>query len=518
MPRKRLPMRHLRESLRLRLTCGLSHRAIARALSMGVGTVCTHLRRAEQAGLDWERVQGLDDGRLEALLHPGGTKDSPGRPEPDWAHIHRELRRAGVTLQLLWLEHVEAHPDGHRYSQFCERYRRWAKKLNPTMRQRHRAGEKTFVDFSGTQPEIVDRRTGEVRKVELFVAALGASSRIYAEACESQQLHDWIDVHIHMVEYLGGSTRIWVPDNLKSGVTRPCRYEPAVNRTYDDLAKHYSAVVIPARARKPRDKAKAEVSVQIVQRWILARLRNHTFFSIGALNAAIRELLADLDERPMKTLGVSRRTLFEQLDGPALLPLPPTRYEMAYWKPVTVNIDYHVEVEKNYYSVPYQLFREKVEARYTASTVEVLYRDRRVASHARLSGRGRHVTLPEHMPSSHRAHAEWTPSRIIRWASRTGAAAEKLVTQILEDRPHPEQGFRSCLGLLRLGTRYGTERLEAACQRARWLRSPNYQTVKNILATQRDREPLPEQRPARSLPAHENVRGADFYAAKETRC
>ena len=512
-------MRQLREILRLRGSGSLSQRAIARSLGISVGSVCTCVLRAERAGLSWPLPEGLDDEELARRLHPRAEAGAASRPRPDWASVHQELRRPGVTLLLLWIEHLEAHPGGYRYSQFCERYRRWARALNPTMRQRHRAGEKTFVDFSGKKPEVVDPRSGEVRQVELFVGVLGASSYVYAEACESQELVHWIAAHVRMLDFFGGSSRIWVPDNLKDAITRPCRYEATAHRTYEELAEHYGAVVIPARVRRPRDKAKVEAAVLLVQRWILARLRNRTFFGLAELNQAITELLADLNRRPMKVVGVSRRALFEELDRPALLSLPPTRYEMFTWtRSRTVNIDYHVEVEKNYYSVPYTLIHQTVEARFTATTVELFHQSRRIASHARLTGRGHHATLPEHMPASHRAHAEWTPSRILRWAAQTGPFARALANQILDERRHPEQGFRSCLGLLRLEKPYGADRLEAACERALALRSPRYQTVKNILITERDRLPLPVDEPAAVLPEHENVRGATFYTQQEIEC
>jgi transposase len=430
--------------------------------------------------------------------------------------IHQELKRQAVTLHLLWEEYREAHPKGYGYSQFCEIYRQWARKLKPSMRQVHRAGEKTFVDFSGKRPHIVDRHTGEETPVELFVAALGASSFTYAEATESQKLPCWVEAHTHMVEYFGGSTEIWVPDQLKSGVRDPCRYEPTINRTYQELAEHYGAVVIPARQGEPRDKAKVESAVQVAQRWILARLRNRTFFSLAELNAAIWELLDLLNDRPMQKVGLSRRELYERLDRSALKPLPVSRYEVAEWTHCRVNIDYHVDVERHPYSVPYQLLHEQVEARYTTSIVEIFYKGRRITSHRRRYDH-QPSTKPEHMPSAHRAHAEWTPSRLIRWAEKTGPATGKLVAEILKSRPHPEQGYRACLGIMRLGRRYGGERLEAASARAMQLRSPSYRTVKNILSSMQDRLPFTEETVG-PTPVHDNIRGADHYAAQEETC
>jgi transposase len=429
---------------------------------------------------------------------------------PVWAEIHQELKHAGVTLALLWQEYRAVHPGGYAYSQFCERYRQWRHALKPSMRQVHRAGEKLFVDFSGTRPHVVDITTGEDVVVELFVGVLGASGLIYAEATTRQDLSSWVGAHVRMLEYFQGSAAIWVPDNLKSGVTLAHAYEPEINRTYEELAQHYGAVVIPTRVARPKDKPKAEVSVQIAQRWVLAALRHRTFFTLGDLNAAIRDRIDVVNDRPMKVVGVSRRALFEQLDRPALRALPTTRYELAEWKPGRVNIDYHVEVAHNFYSVPYQLVRAQVDARATASTVEIFSKGRRVASHARRSGRGQFATLVEHMPRAHRAHAEWTPSRLIAWAEQSGPATGRFVAGLLERRPHPEQGYRACLGLMRLGREHGADRLEAACDRAERLRSYRFRTVEHILKSQQDRLPLDEP-PARPPLTHENVRGATYY-------
>ena len=518
MGAKRLPMRKLREILRLKYERRMRHRAIARACGVGVGTVSEYVSRAKEAGLSWPLPPELDDGTLEAQLFVSPAPKRERIP-PDLARIHQELKRTGVTLHLLWEEYFEIHPEGYRYSQFCEIYRRWAKKLKPSMRQVHRAGEKTFIDYSGKRPHIVDPRTGEQIAVELFVAALGASSFTYAEATESQQLPCWVGAHIRMVEYYGGSTDIWTPDQLKSGITQPCRYEPGINRTYQGLAEHYGAVVIPARPRKPKDKAKAESAVLVAQRWILARLRNRTFFSLVELNQAIQELRDELNDRPMQKLDVSRRELYERIDKPALKALPADRYEITEWKRCRVNIDYHIDVERHPYSVPYQLIHEKVEACYSASVVEIYYKGRRITSHRRRYDH-QPATKTEHMPSAHRAHAEWTPSRLIRWAEKTGQATGRVVAEILRSRPHPEQGYRACLGLMRLGRRYGDERLEAASARAEHLRSYSYRTVKNILSSAQDRLPFEEEtQDPGPTPVHDNIRGAGYFAAtEETEC
>jgi transposase len=502
-------MRKLRDLLRLKYEARLPQRAIAQACGVGLGTVTAYLQRATAAGLSWPLPADLDDGALEAQLFQRVALVSD-RAVPVWAEIHQELKHPGVTLALLWQEYRGAHPDGYAYSQFCERYRQWRRMLKPSMRQVHRAGEKLFVDFSGRRPHLVDPTTGEDVVVELFVGVLGASGLIYAEATHRQDLPSWVGAHVRMLEYFQGSPAIWVPDNLKSGVTMAHAYEPAINRTYEELAQHYGAVVIPTRVARPKDKPKAEVSVQIAQRWVLAALRHRTFFTLADLNAAIRERIDVVNDRPMRVVGVSRRALFTQLDRSALRPLPTTRYELAEWKACRVNIDYHVEVAHNFYSVPYQLVHTQVDARATAATIEIFAKGRRVASHPRRTGRGQFATLVEHMPRAHRAHAEWTPSRLITWAEQAGPATGRFVAGLLERRPHPEQGYRACLGLMRLGRHYGADRLEAACGRAERLRSYRFRTVEQILTSQQDRLPLDEP-PARPALAHENVRGASYY-------
>ena len=434
MPARRLLVRKIREVLRLKHERGLSHRAIAQACAIGVGTVSLYLQRTAQRGLGWPLPAELDDAALEARLFRLDAS-AQDRVRPDCAYIHRELQRDGVTLQLLWEEYAQVHPDGYRRTQFCEIYRQWARRLRPSMRQVHRAGEKTFIDFSGKRPTLIDPRTGEVRRVELFVAVLGASSLTYAEATATQQLPDWVDAHTRMVEYFGGTTALWVPDQLKSAITRPCRYEPGVNRTYEDLATHYGAVVVPARPRKPRDKAVVEGAVLLAQRWILARLRDETFFSLGALNQAIRVLLDELNDRPMKKLGISRRALYEQLDRPALRPRPATRYVLAYWKLCRVSMDYHVLVERHDYSVPFQLLREQVEVRYTTTTVEVFFKGRRVSSHLRRYD-GQPSTVAEHMPQRSSRPRRVDPRRV-SFAGPRGSDRQPASSSLESSRAAP---------------------------------------------------------------------------------
>jgi transposase len=490
---------------------GRSHREVAASLGISVGAVSAAEQRARDAGLDWAAVEVLDDAALEARLY-GATVAERRRPLPDPVWIHTERKKPGVTLELLHHEYRERHADGYAYTQFCEHYRRWCRDRRLSMRQVHRAGEKLFVDFAGQKPHLVDPDTGEVREAELFVAVLGASNYTYAEATATQQIADWIQAHVRAFECLGGVPGVMVPDQLKSGVTRPGRYEPELQRCYEELALHYGTVILPARPASPRDKAKVEVGVQVAERWILARLRHETFFSLSALNQRIGALAVELNDRTMRHYRASRRTLFEQLDRPALKPLPATRYEHALWKFVRPNLDYHVELDGHYYSVPFTLRHERLDLRHTATTVEVFHKGQRVASHLRSYLRGRHTTVAEHMPRSHQAHLEWSPERIGRWAQSIGPRTRALVEAIFADRPHPEQGYRSCLGILRLAKRYGGARLEAACERALQVGARSYRHVDSILKHSLDRLPAAAEAPRDGLPVtHANLRGRDYY-------
>ena len=513
MATERLSMRKTREILRLKWCLGRSHREVAQSLAVSVGVVGATVSRAKAQGLDWAAVEALSDNELDQRLYIAKPAAGAQRPPPDCAALDLERRRPGVTLALLHLEYLEKHPEGYRYTQFCEIYRRWLKRRRLTMRQTHRAGEKLFVDYAGQKPHIVDPRTGECIDVELFVAVHGASNFTYAEATLSQQGPEWIQSHVRALAAFGGVPGAIVPDQLKSGVTTPCRYEPGVQRTYQELAEHYGTVILPARPAKPRDKAKVEAGVLVAERWILARLRNETFFSLDALNERIAELGEELNDRVMRRYGQSRRQLFAKLDRPALKPLPPEPFVYGEWQVARVNIDYHVEVDHHYYSVHHSLVHERVEIRLTASTVEIFLRGQRVASHARSHQRGGHTTLAEHMPKAHQKHLEWTPSRIISWAATIGPQTAELVRVILADRPHPEQGYRSCLGILRLGRRYGEERLEAAAARALAAGARSYRHVDSVLKHGLDRVPLAEPAAAlqSALEFHTNVRGRDYY-------
>jgi len=511
MPQERLPMRKIRDVLRLEAG-GMSKRQIAASLSVSKTTVRNCLRRAEAVGLAWPLSDELTDEVLEGRLYPPppATASKDKRPLPDWAAIHRELKRPGVTLQLVWQEHRGAHPDGYGYSRFCELYKRWRGRLSPTMRQTHVAGEKLFVDYAGTTIDIFDAATGQLHACQLFVAALGASSYTYVEATWTQTLPDWIGSHTRAFAHLGGVSAMVVSDNLKSGITKACFYEPTVNRSYAEMAAHYDTAIVPARPRKPRDKAKVEVAVQVATRWIVAKLRNRQFFSLAELNAAIAVEVTDLNSRVSRHLGASRRMLFDEVERAALKPLPAEPFEFAEWKECKAGFDYHVEIEKHYYSVPSVLLREKMWARITARTIEVFHKGKRIAAHVRSSSNRKHTTLGEHMPSSHRRYADWTPERLKRQAGEVGPKTSALVEIIMRERTHPEQGFRSCIGIIGLARSYGSERLEAACDRALEIGARSYTSVNSILKTKQDRR-RPD--PATDGPAivHDNIRGPTYF-------
>jgi transposase len=513
MATERLPMQHIREILRLKWILKRSHRETARSLGVSPGAVASVMSRARQVGLTWDALVDLTDAVLEERLYGPKITGRSVRPRPDPTWLHTELRRAGVTLELLHLEYLQQHPTGYRYSAFCGHYRAWLERQRRSMRQVHPAGEKLFLDYSGKKPEIVDPATGLVSPVELFVAVLGASNYTYVEATETQRTADFIQSHSRTVEYLGGVPALIVPDQLKTGVRDACRYEPILQRTYAEWAAHYQTAILPARPAKPRDKAKAEVGVQIAQRWILARLRHETFFSLAALNARIRQLLLDLNARPMKGYGgLSRRDLFERFDRPALRPLPAERYVYTEWCQARVNIDYHIDVAHHYYSVPHRLVHQLLDIRVSATTVEVFQGGTRLWVHRRNHHVGGFTTIREHMPHAHRAHLEWSPSRLIRWGATVGPQTAALVEQILASRPHPEQGYRSCLGLLRLVKQYGPDRVEAASARAVAAGARSYRHVDAMLKHGLDRVPLdPDQPSASPRAAHANVRGPGYY-------
>jgi transposase len=504
-------MRTIREILRQKWQLGRSNRAVAHSVGLSVGAIGATLHRARTARLEtWAAIEAVSDDELEARLYRRSAGGARARPQPDCAAIHTERRQPGVTLQLLHLEYLERHPDGYHYTQYCEIYRQWLRRRGLTMRQVHRAGEKSFVDYAGKRPCLTDPATGERLPVELFVMVLGASSYTYAEATCTQQLADWIASHTRAFAFFGGVPAAVVCDQLKSGVTVPCRYEPGVQRLYAELGTHYGTTILPARPARPRDKAKVEVAVQVAERWIVARLRHETFYTLAAMNERIAELLGELNAKPMRHYGgASRADLFARLDRPALRPLPPVPFEYAEWKHARVNLDYHIAVDHHAYSVPHALVHEAVEVRLTATMLEVFHAGHRVAAHRRSAQRGGFTTDPAHMPKSHQAHHEWRPSRFIAWAGTIGPQTAALVAAILADRPHPEQGYRSCLGILRLAKRYDAGRLEAACARALAAGARSYRHVDAILRRGLDRATDTPAAPAAL--EHENIRGRDYY-------
>ncbi len=507
--KRRLSMRKIKEIIRLKAS-GLSNRQIANSCKASPSTISEVLCSAEKQNLTWPEVQPLDETELEHKLFPNRFQVKGSRPGLDLEYLHRELFRKDVTLQLLWEEYKRDNPDGYQYSYFCEIYQKWRGTLDVRMRQQHKAGEKTLVDFAGQTVPVQDPLTGEIWQAHIFVAVLAATDYTFAMATRDETLENWISGHIHAFEYFGGLTEILIPDNPRALVTRACRYEPELNRTYQEMAEHYGVAVIPARPRKARDKAKAEKAVQLVEYQILAKLRKRTFFSLEELNQAIYELLIELNNKPYQKINGTRYSLFEELEKPLLKPLPAHRYEFADWKVAKVNIDYHVEAEKNFYSVPYQLVKKEVMLRITASTVEIMRKGKRVTSHERLYGKGKHSTFSEHMPKSHQEHAQWTPFRILQWVAASGPKTTELAQAIMKSKSHPEQGFRTCLGLIRLGERYSKQRLEAACARALIFNSLSYRSVRSILEKGLDHLPDCESPPFEPI-HHQNVRGPNYF-------
>lgn len=505
-------MRKIRDVLRYRNSTDLSLEAIARALKLSKGVVAKYLKLAAETGLGWPLPDDLDDGTLERRLYCQPTAKASAFVEPDHATIHQELKKKGVTLTLLWEEYKQATGNAaYQYTAFCTRYKAWAGSLKRSMRQIHRAGEKLFADFAGPTVPLIDADTGEIRPASIFVAVLGASSYTFACATAGQTQADWLGGLARALGFIGGVTALIVPDNPKALVTVANPYEPELNRAAAEFAEHYGTVILPARPKKPQDKAKVEAGVQVVERWILARLRHRQFFSLAELDAAVAELLPVLNSRPFKKLPGCRREAFEKLDAPYLRSLPATRFVIADWKRARVNIDYHVEFEGHYYSVPHALVRQEVELRVTRSTIEILARNRRVASHPRNPRKGGYSTVADHMPAAHRAHAEWSPGKLITWGSSVGPATGELVKRLLLEKRHPEQGYRACLGLMRLTRTVGRARMEAACTRALAIGAHRYRSVASILEKGLDRQPVAPAQAELPLPSHANVRGPDYY-------
>ena len=508
-------MRKTKEVLRLRFELGLGQRQIARSCGMGLSTVHEYLERAVAAGIGWPLPTGWSEEELEAKLFgnpPVLARGMRQRPQPDWKTIHEQLQQhRHLTLQLLWEEYRQANPEGYGYSWFCECYQHWRRHLDVVLRQEHKAGEKMFVDWAGATIPLYDATTGQAWPASLFVSVLGASSYTYAEATRDQQLEAWIQAHIHALEFFGGVPTLAVPDNTKTAVTRACRYDPDLNPTYQEFAVHYGMGVVPARPYKPRDKAKVESGVQVVERWVVAALRNRKFFSLPELNQAIRELLVGLNQRPFRKRDGSRASLFHSLEKAALTPLPAERFDMSQWSRATVNIDYHIAFDGNFYSVPYALVQQAVEVRSTPTTVEIFHKGNRITSHLRNRGRGQAITQNQHRPKSHQAHLQWPPSRMVNWARSIGPNTAQLFERILNDKPHPEMGYRSCLGIIRLAQQYSWQRVEAAAERALLAQACRYQSVKSILKNSLDAVPLSPPQPGSPPLTHDNVRGAEYF-------
>ena len=505
-------MRKTKEILRLKFEGGLGNHKIGRALGVSASTVWDTVARFQAAGLTWPLPPELSEAALEARLYRR-REDPQANPDriPEWAGVQAELRRKHVTLRLLWEEYKVEHPDGYQYSWYCERFREWRKGIDVVMRQEHKLGEKAFIDWAGDTIPVVDPLTGEIRPCYLFLGVLGASNYTYAEPTLSQELTPFLAAHVRMFEFFGGCPELLVPDNLKTGVTNPCYYEPDLNPAYTTLAEHYGCCVLPTRPGRPRDKAKVEAGVLLAERRIMAPLRRRRFFSLDEVRIAVAEELAKLNERPFQKLPGSRRSVFLAEEQPALKPLPAQPYEHKNRKKARVHIDYHVELCGHWYSVPYRLAREKVEIRYTERVVEVFHQGVRVASHVRDDTKGRATTSLEHMPPRHRHLAEWTPERFESWAAKIGPETEKLVGAVMARHAHPALGFRSCLGILRLEMRYGALRLEAAAARTNAVGGTSYRSVSHILKTGLDKEPLPTELPPPEPLFHENLRGAEYF-------
>ena len=511
MPAERLSMRKVREVLRLKHALGMSYRKISEATGVGKTQAAEYVRRAEVSGIRWPVPEGLDDAELDRRLFPVVGNSLRARPAIDWPAMQTELKRRGVTLALLWQEYLAEQPNGYSYTRFCELHKGWKRTISATMRQTHLAGEKLFVDWAGDTIGVIDPATGEEHRARIFVAALGASNYTYAEARWTETLPDWIGAHVNALAAIGGVMQALVPDNLKAGITKPSRYEPGINRTYQDLADHYGCVVLPTRIIKPRDKAKVEVAVQIVERFVLAKLRNQTFFSLAELNAAIRDCVTAINAKVMRRVGKSREELLETLERPALKPLPGEPYAYAEWKRARVAPDYHIEIADHFYSVPSKLIREIVEARFTSATVEIFHKGVRIASHAFSAVRNRHTTITGHMPSAHRRYAEWTPAKMMDQAANIGPATVALIEAIMKAKPHPEQGFRSCLGILSLVKSCGPARVEAACRRGNDVGSTTYGSIASILKHGLDKAYAQEATPDAPPLRHGNIRGSNYY-------
>lgn len=510
-------MTQYREILRLH-SQGISQRGIATSCACSRNTVSKIVHRAEELGIAWPLEKNWTDGELRQRLFAEVVQLS-SRKHPDYEYVHREMAKSGVTLSLLWHEYCENCRSNHEiplmYSQFCHHYQQFTQRTNATMRIQRKPGEQLEVDWAGQTATIIDRETGEMIPMYIFVGVLAYSQYAYVEAFPTQNQECWIAAHVHMYQYFGGSTRVLIPDNLKTGVEKASWYNPVINKTYHEMAEHYSTAVIPARVRKPRDKPNAEGSVNVVSTWILAALRNQQFFSRAELNQEIQVKLKALNTKPFQKKEGSRHSVFIHEEKPFLLALPATPYELATWKVATVQINYHISVEKMHYSVPYEYIKHRVDVRVTRSVIEVFYNHQRICSHPRLQGKpGQYSTVEEHMPEKHKKYVQWDGKRFVSWAENIGPHTAIAVQAILSSHKVEQQGYRSCLALLKLNDKYGVTRLEAACQRAlSYTPRPSFQSIKTILNTGQDKlnvqpETIPASPPSEN---HSFVRGAEYY-------
>jgi transposase len=515
---KELEMSQIKEILRLYESGITDKTAIATAAKTTRKTVALYIQRVKDSGLGYEELKNKSSLEIRSILFPAGKNTNKAKPKPDFNYIYKEYKEKNVTLQQLWCEYIAETPEACNYSNFCIWFNRELKRLKPSMRQVHKYGEKCFVDFAGTTVPITSKLTGEVYQAQIFVAVLGASNFTFARAVESQKKHDWLDCHVRMFEFFGGVTEILVPDNLKSGVDKTCRYDPVINRSYQELAEHYGVAVLPARPRKPKDKAKVEKGVQVVTNWILKALRNQTFFSIEELNEAIEPLLEKLNSKPFQQLPGSRKEQFEQFEKPKLKPLPKQRFEFNEWKQARVNIDYHVELEGHYYSVPYKFIRTKVEICFNARIVKILQDNQVIASHRRSFSKGQHSTIPEHRPKEHQAYLDWSPAKLVTWAGNAiGPTTATLLKQYMARYENPEVTYRKCLGIIRLAKKYPKTRIEAASKKVLefGIGSNPYQSIKSMLAKNLEQQSVPQSRSQQlCLEDHENIRGPASFTGE----
>ena len=506
-----ISMNKISEILRLRYKLNCSYKEISHGLNVSKSTVSEYLQRAKAAGINWPLPEEMTEQELYKLLFLPTQSSKKERPLPNWDEVCQELRRKGVTLLLLWREYKDKYPNGLGYTQFCTRYRAHVKQISPVMKQVHKAGEKTFVDYAGMTVPWLDPTTGEIHEAEIFVGSLGASQYTFAEATASQQLHDWIGSHIRMWAYFGGVSKITVPDNLKSGVTKSHRYDPDINRNYQHVGEHYGFAIVPARPGAPKDKAKVENAVGCIERQVLAPLRDMTFTSVAEINMAIKPLLEKFNAQKFQKMDASRKQLFEEIDKPALQPLPQYAYEYATWKKAKVNIDYHFVFENHYYSVPYKFIHQEIEVRATSQIVECFYHGKRIAAHKRNRNKYQHTTVQEHMPKAHQEQGKWTPKRLLHWANKIGLHTEDFIQKMIESKPFPEQSFRSCLGLLRLSKGYGNDRLEAACKKGLEVGAYRYQHIESILKNRLDSTHEHQNHQTPVINSHKNIRGSNYY-------